>query len=234
MPPNVGKIEAVQIGANYPITIDTEQRQDEIINDHFNVNIYMMLQQAQGQMTAREVVERTGEKAAILGYVTGRYNAEVLQPMIQRTFNVMIRAGKLPPPPESLLRMQEPAGWDIEFMGMMAQMQRKYYATNGINSTLEYVGAMAQLFPESMDNVDGDGLLREAMDSAGSPAAAIRDVEDVQQIRMLKQQLMQQQMQMQQEQMLMQNMDKMNKTVEPGSPLEGMGKAMAAQMEGKQ
>lgn len=226
--PNTGKIEPVQIGANYPITIDTEERQGAIIDDHFNVNIYLMLQQAQGQMTAREVIERTGEKAAILGYVTGRYTTEVLQPLIQRTFNVLMRAGKLPPPPQSLMSAQEPFGWNIEFLGFMSQMQRKYYATGGINSGIEYIGVIGQMFPESMDIVNGDGLMREALEAAATPAAGIREEQEVAQIRMIKQQMLQQQQQQEQEAMLLQNMDKMNKQVEPNSPLEAMGKQLAA------
>jgi hypothetical protein len=228
MPPNSGKIEPVQIGANYPITIDTEQRQDEIISDHFNVGIYLMLQQAQGQMTAREVIERTGEKASVLGYISGRFNSEVLQPMIQRTFNIMIRAGELPPPPQALLTMREPAGWDIEFLGLMAQMQRKYYSTSGINSSIEYIGTLAQMFPESLDNIDSDSLIREALDAAGTPASVLRDKEVVQEIRAIKQQQQQQMMQQQQDMAVMQNMDKMNHPIEEGSPLEALAQAAAA------
>jgi hypothetical protein len=229
MPPNSGRIEPVQIGANYPVTLDTEQRTDEIISDHFNIQIYMMLQQSQGQMTAREVIERTGEKAAILGYVTGRFNTEVLQPLIKRTFNIMVRAGKLPPPPEALVKIIQPYGIDIEFMGLMAQMQKKYYNSNSIQSSLEYIGAMGQMFPEALDNVDGDGLLRSALESVGTPAAAVRDTEDVQELRMAKQQMMQQQQAMEQEMALMQNADKLGKPVAPNSPLAGMAQQAAQQ-----
>jgi len=224
VPRNTPRIESVQVGANYPITSDTEQRQDQIINDHFNVNIYLMLQQAQGQMTAREVIERTGEKAAILGYVTGRYTTEVLQPLIKRTFNLLMRAGKLPPPPESIKQAKEPTGLDIEFLGFMAQAQKKYFSASGVNAGIEYIGVIGQMFPETLDNIDSDELMKSALESGGVPAAITREASLVKQIRQMKQQAMQQQQAAMQDQAIMQNMDKLNQPVAAGSPLEALGK----------
>jgi hypothetical protein len=221
------RFEPVTLGANYPITIDNEERQDHIIDDHFMVPIYLMLQQMEGKMTAREVIERVGEKAAVLGYITGRFHKEVLQPAIRRTFNLLLRAGRLPELPPALIEAKNEAGLQIEFMGFFAQVQKKYYAMNGINTAIDYSQAMREIFgPEVLDVVSGDDLFREALDASGAPQKAIREKIDIQKIRTARAQAIeaarQQQMQQQGAQAIMQNMDKLGRKPEEGSPLEQM------------
>jgi hypothetical protein len=223
------RIEPVQIGANYPITIDNEKRQEEIINAHFNVDIYLMLQQAQGQMTAREVTERMGEKSAILGPITGRFNTEALGSFIRRTFNILLRGGKLPKAPPAVLENQDQAGLSIEFVGLLAQLQKKYYQGGGVDRAYEYANATAQLFPEAMDHIDGSELLRNALEAAYAPAKAIRDRQEVEQIRAARAQAMEQQKQDEQKMAIMQNADKLGSKPEEGSPMSDMAQAMAQQ-----
>lgn len=226
------RIEPVNLGANYPIALDNEERQDRIIDEHFNVPIYLMLQQQDGKMTAREVVERMGEKAAVLGHVTGRFLGEVLQPAIRRTFNLLMRSGRLPPLPPALEEAKGENGLAIEFLGFFSQVQKKYYATNGVNSALEYAGAFAQIFgPEPLDNVDADVLFREGLDAAGAPQRAIREKRDVQKSRMARAEAVQaakdEQAQMIEDQATLQNLDKLGKKPDDGSPLAAMA-AMGA------
>jgi hypothetical protein len=220
----------VGIGANYPIATDREERVDNIINEHFNIGMYLMLQQAQGQMTAREVIERMGEKAAVLGYITGRYNSEILQPIIKRTFNLLYRAGRLPPPPQIVADSKTEGGLDIVFQGFLAQIQQRYYQTSGINASLAYIQAITQIYgpeAEALDIVDQDELMREGLESAGCPARIIREVPDVETRRTQKAQAMaaqqQQALELQAQQTLVQNADKLGKTPSPGSPLASMG-----------
>ena len=181
-------------------------------------------------MTAREIMERMGEKAAMLGYITGRFQGEVLQPAIKRTFNIMFRAGRFPEVPEALRQVETDGGLDIEFMGFFAQIQKKYYATNGINVALEYSLQVAQIFgPEALDNCDPDQLYRDALDGCGTPQRAIREKADVTKIRdaraQAQAQAAQQQQQMFQAQNMMQNVDKLGKKPEDGSPLQQMDQA---------
>jgi hypothetical protein len=202
-------IEPVPIGANYPITKDNEERQDALIDAQFHIPIYLMLQQMERQMTAREVIERTGEKAAVLGPITGRYEREVLQRVVQRTFNILLRNGLLPEPPPPILETQGKAKLKIEFVGFLSQLQQRYYQTTGLNAALGYIQAVGQMFA----------------------ASVIREEDDVIKLRMerlkAQQQMQEQAMQMQQEQMIAQNANKLSKKPEPGSPLENIEKVMA-------
>ena len=54
------------------------------------------LQLQQGpQMTATEVLQRTEEKMRLLGPMLGRQQAELLRPLIDRVFEIMLRRGKI-------------------------------------------------------------------------------------------------------------------------------------------
>ena len=67
------------------------------------------LQLQQGpQMTATEVIQRNEEKMRLLGPVLGRLQSELLKPLIDRAFNILLRKNMFTPAPEFL------AGKDIE------------------------------------------------------------------------------------------------------------------------
>jgi len=229
-------IEQIDTAGSYPITKDNEERQDRLIDEHFSIPIYQMLQMMEREMTAREVIERTGEKAAILGPTTGRYEKEVLQVVIKRSFALLYRSGKLPPAPQAILDAGADAVFKIEFMGMLAQLQQRYYQTNGINSGFAFAQALMQAFPESADWVDSDRMMVEGLESAGTPASVIREEDDVKKLREIRiqqqQAAAQQQMQEQQDEMLIGNMDKLGKKPEEGSPLGSMAAAQAQQQAG--
>lgn len=227
-------ITPIQVGANYPVNLDTEKRQDEIIEQHFNVGVYLMLQQLEGRMTAREVVERTGEKAAVLGYVTGRHQRDMLQPNIRRGFNIMLRAGRLPPPPPAVLEAMQAGqgGLSVDFQGFLAQIQKRYYSLNGLNTAMSYAMDLAQLgqaYPKAaraLDTINFDTLMRQALEDGGAPATTVFDEDEVDATRQAEAQaqaaMMQRQEEAQATALAVQNIDKMGKTPMPGSPLEKM------------
>ena len=66
-----------------------------------------MLQQGP-QMTATEVIQRNEEKMRLLGPVLGRLQSELLKPMIDRCFAILLRNNQFAQAPEFL------SGQDIE------------------------------------------------------------------------------------------------------------------------
>ncbi len=219
------RIEPLTLGANYPITVDNEDRTEKAINEHFNVDLYMMLGNAEREMTAREVIERMGEKISVIGYSVGTYEQQVLQPNVRRTFNILYRSGQLPPPPKAVQdAVRGGARLKIEFLGRLSQMQRQYFQSSGLNNAIGYVTALAQLNPDSMDNVDFDELMRKSLESVGAPASVIREKDDVDAIRQSRLQQQQQLMQAQQQEAaanrIAQNYDKLRQAPQPGSPAE--------------
>ena len=66
----------------------------------FYEDLFLMLAQTdRRQITAREVAEKHEEKLLMLGPVLERLHTELLDPLIDRTFNILQQAGVLPVPP---------------------------------------------------------------------------------------------------------------------------------------
>ena len=218
-------IQPIKTGENYPITLQVLENYEQKMKDWFFVDFFLMLQSKQGQMTATEVMELQGEKSATLANLVVALN-EGLSKIIKRSFNLLVKAGRIPPVPSSLIEEGKDASMKIEFVGPLAQAQQKYHAMGGINQALNLVNPIISIFPNAGDYIDGDALMKKAMEGQGMPQAVIREELDVEKLRKERAiaqqnaQAMQQQMQMQQE--LVQNADKLGKTPEQGSLINSL------------
>ncbi|MCQ2242099.1 portal protein [Treponema sp.] len=220
-------IQPIKTGENYPITLQVKEDYAQNVKDWFFVDFFLMLQQKQGQMTATEVMELQGEKAATLANLVVALN-ESLTKIIKRSFNILAKANKLPPPPESLEGTG--AAMKVEFVGPLAQAQQKYHAMGGINSAIGMIGAIGQMFPNAMDNVDGDQIMKSALTGLGVPQKTIREQRDVEELRKARIEAEQAQMQQAQQQAmaqsLMQNANKLNQAPQKGSPLADLNEQL--------
>jgi hypothetical protein len=145
-------------------------------------------------MTATEVVQRNEDKMILLGPVLGRLQSELLQPMIIRIFNIMMRNGLFPDAPEILLNQEI----DVEYVSPMALAQRGE-ELNSIVKGLELFGNISQLAPATLDYIDPPGLIKNLIKILGLPATMIRSDAEVQQIAEEKAEAQQQQMEAQQQ-----------------------------------
>ena len=139
------------------------------INKAFYVDLFLMLAQSDmPQMTAREVAERHEEKLLMLGPVLERLQQELLSPIIDNTFDAMIEARIVPPPPEEL------QGQDINvrFVGMLAQAQQAV-GTQAVDRLLGTVGSIAVMQansgmpPTALDKLDTDQVVDAYADMLG-------------------------------------------------------------------
>jgi hypothetical protein len=220
-----GKIEPVQFGSQYPLGLEVLDRIHKTIDDHFYTEFFMMLARAERQMTAREIIERQGEKSAVLGAVVGRLNSEFLSPLIERTFNIAMRSGWLPQPPPTL----QGGRVDVEFIGPLAQAQRRYSQTQGINASLGSIMSMAQIFgPTVLDNFDSDEIARKLATAEGMPQKGIREEPDMQEIRAQRAQQIAAQQQMEMLGQTADIRDKMTEPAAPGSPAENIDRQLQA------
>ena len=131
--------------------VDVRQR----IRTSFFADLFLMLANAADtRMTATEVAERHEEKLLMLGPVLERLHHELLDPLIDLTFDRMMEVGMLPPPPPEL------AGLDlsIEFVSMLAQAQRAI-GVNGVDRFLGNLSVVAQMKPETLDKLNADELV---------------------------------------------------------------------------
>jgi len=184
------RIEPLNIGANNPLGLNMEEQRRNAIRDTFYVNQLMM--QNGPQMTATEVVQRNEEKMRLLGPVLGRLQSELLRPMIDRTFAILLRKKLFKPAPEFL------AGQDIqiEYVSPLAKAQRAS-ELQSIMRAIEIFGSLANVSPV-FDHINIDNLVTHLAEIVGVPAKVLNSKSEVNAIRQQKQQQADQQMQMQQ------------------------------------
>ena len=165
------------------------------IDETFYKNLFMMLALDQrSNITAREVAERHEEKLLMIGPVLERLHNELLKRKIDVTFDEMILAGIVPPPPQEMSGQE----LNVEFISMLAQAQRAV----GVGSVDRFVGAMgaiAQFKPGVLDKFDEDEWADKYGDMLGvDPSLVVADekVAIVRQARARQQQMAAQQQQM--------------------------------------
>ena len=114
----------------------------------------------------------------MLGPVIERVQAELLDPVIARTYEIMFRFGLLPPPPKEI------AGMDmkIEYLGLLAQAQ-KMVGTTAIEQLANFVGALVPVSPDVTDKFDADEAVDQYGDMLGTPPMVVRSDDVVQQRR---------------------------------------------------
>jgi len=129
-------------------------------------------------MTATEVNVRYELMQRLLGPTLGRLKTDLLDPLIQRSFNILYRAGMLKEMPRELTA----APLDIEYNGPLPRAQQSDTAM-AIERWLMGLGEMAQVFPEALDLVDVDKAVRTIATLRGVPAKALRSDEEIAQKR---------------------------------------------------
>ncbi|HCF8501346.1 TPA: head-tail connector protein [Klebsiella pneumoniae] len=173
-------------GADFNVAFSAEDRLQASIRK------IMMADQLQPQdgpaMTATEVHVRVALIRQLLGPVYGRFQAEYLQPLVERCFGLAYRAGAFPPAPESL----QDANFNVRYISPLARAQQLENVT-----AIERLGAnvanLQQVDPEVTDLIDADEATRVIADALGVPAKVIRTSDAVEQLRQQRQQVQQQQ-----------------------------------------
>ena len=188
------RIEPLNIGANNPLGLNMEQQRRDAIRAVFYVNQLMM--QDGPQMTATEVIQRNEEKMRLLGPVLGRLQSELLKPLIDRVFNILLRNNQLPQAPEFL------SGRDIEieYVSPLAKAQ-KSSELQSIMRAIEILGSLANVAPV-FDYVNFDNLVKHLADIVGVPQKILKSQSQVNAERQQAQQQQQEMQQMQQVQQL--------------------------------
>jgi hypothetical protein len=160
------------------------------IDRAFYADLFMLISNDdRSGITAHEIVERHEEKLQMLGPVLESLESELLNPTIDRTFEIMLRAGLIPPPPPEL----QGTDLKVEYISILAQAQ-KMIGTTAIEQTLKFAGSLMASNPEAGDLINFDESIRQYADITGIPPEIVRSKDDVSKVRMARQKAAQAQM----------------------------------------
>lgn len=184
--PNAVPKEWASVG-RYDIGNDRVIEKQKAINDAFHVDLFQMFAQLQKQMTAREVAERSAEKLIQFSPTFARMTTEMFNPMLQRIYAILSRAGVFPqPPPEAIevdqageAFLPEPS---VSYSSRIA-LAIKSLENNSFMRTMESMMPLIQARPDILDNWDLDEISRDISRNEGMPARWLIDAKQRDEIR---------------------------------------------------
>lgn len=171
-------VPAFQVNPDFQ---DIEYKIEKIqnaIREGFFADLFLLLSQSPKNMTATEVMERHEEKLLMLGPVIERIQPELLDNVIDRTFELMEKAGQLPETPMELTGIP----LEVEYIGLLAQAQ-KMVGVTAIEQTAGFIGNLAAVKPDVLDKLDADEAVEQYAEMVGVPAKIIVPFDEVQRRR---------------------------------------------------
>lgn len=174
-----------------------EGKQQQIrsrIQRSFYEDLFLMLATMdRANITATEIAERKEEKLLALGPVLEQLNQDLLDPLIDVTFDIMLKQGYIPEPPKELQGMD----LKVEYVSVMAQAQ-KLVGINSIERFAGFAGQVASMKPDIWDKVNIEAVIDTYADMLSVPPTVLNDEEEVAAIRNERAQAAAQQQQVEQ------------------------------------
>jgi hypothetical protein len=161
------------------ISEDLNENRQRIKTIFFN-DLFQVISQFQtrSNVSATEIDARRSGAMVMLGPVLERIQYELLDPIVDRTFSVMARAGVIPPPPPEIAGQNI----DIEYISMLLTAQLAS-ATSGIERTLQLAGGLVGADPGVMDNLNLDFAIAKYSTLMNNDPRLIRSPDELKGIR---------------------------------------------------
>jgi hypothetical protein len=190
------------------------------IAEAFFEDLFLLISQSEGTMTAYEVSQRKEEKMLMLGPVVERNNDELFDPLMNQVFAVMLEQSMprwmgllpgvplIPPPPEELAGVP----LTVEYVSILAQAQ-KSVAAGSIERALQFTSMLVQSgVQNAFDAIDTDEAQKGYYEAIGAPPIMLRDAKQVEAIRQGRAAALQQQQQSEQAMAMVQGAKTLSET----------------------
>jgi len=133
------------------------------------------------QMTATEIVERKREFLQTIGPVFGRLEPSYPAVIVERSFNILMRANALPPMPAVL----EGAQVRFEYSSPIEKLRKQVDAL-AVTQWFADLAPMAEADITVLDNVDGDAAARFFAEARGVPPTLLRTTDQRDKMRLAR------------------------------------------------
>lgn len=152
------------------------------IDECFHKDLWLVVSNLdKGNVTAEEIRALQNEKLQEVGPVVDRLNQDLLDPLVEQSFDIMVAQGRIPPPPQALQKRP----LKVEYTSIIAQAQKALAA----GSVEQFTGFVLKVLeakpndPSVLDKVDTDELIERYADDMTIPPGIVRDDDDVTAIR---------------------------------------------------
>lgn len=181
------RIEPITTGARPDIGIELIERQRMLIREGLFADAFGITEDSNGvNVKATFTMQRRDDQFRRLSPIASRLDQELFAPLIGRLFAILQRAGRIPPAPEGLDKV------DIDYVSPVARAMRTTEADD-IFRLLELAGPLGEIDPGALANIDADAAIRVAgTELFNVPASVMRSPAEVKAIRQAQQEQKQQ------------------------------------------
>jgi len=158
---------------------DKLEQKRNTIREAFHNDFFQAVTNADKTMTATEVMEIIEEKIVSFSPTMGRMQDELYEPLLERVFNIMFRAGEFPEIPQGLL---EDPRFKVVYSGKISQAL-KMVENKATLQTLDQIVPYAEIKPEILDIYNFDNISRDIGINNGMVVDHFNDEAVVEQIR---------------------------------------------------
>ena len=167
-----GGIQTINVTGKLELGLEMmEQRRQTIRAAHL---VDQLQSESRTGVTATEIMQRAEEKLRVLGPAIGRLQAELLSPVIKRSFAILERQQSLPPRPAAL----RDQSLEIQYVAPIVRRQ-KLSEASGLMQLIDIVGFAARLDPAAAQVIDAQATVRFMAEALALPPSLIRDQESV-------------------------------------------------------
>lgn len=178
----------LDVGRNFPLTRDMQQDTREMIRSAFLRNKFNLPLPGEANMTATEVIARQKEFIREMGPVFGRIEADYTAPMVERAFQLMLRAGAFLPVPPAL----QGKSVRFEYESPVKRIREQAQSVAAGEWVSQLVGlAVETQKPELLDVVNLDEFGFFTGEAAGVPHRLINGQDRIAEIRQARDQVLQ-------------------------------------------
>lgn len=169
-------IQPLPTGTNFPITQEIMEERRNAVREAFFATLLQLFRDP--RMTATQVLELSAEAQRLMAPMLSRIKSELLDPAVNRTFQINWRRGVYRDPPALLLGSE----MKIEYTSPVLRASRQPEA-QAVLQVWQAAGNIGQIDPTVYDNLSADESIRIVHDALGAPAAMRRSPEAVAALR---------------------------------------------------
>lgn len=222
---NMPKILDENIKPAYGFEIEAEFKKS--VERWFHTRMWFMInrlaEELQAPPTATQILTMSGEKATVLGPIVGRY-LDVMTDIDSRHFDIENRRGNIPIAPDIVHDhfQGKPAQINPEFIGPLAQLQKRFLGIQRLEVGLPVIKAFAEIDPMSVHKVKAHKALEFALEELKWPQDLINDDDEFEAIvsAIAQQQMLEKGVQMGTE--VAKAVPSVGKAIEENSPVAGL------------
>ena len=157
------------------LSLEMQQKEAQEIAEIFMYTLSSMV--GRTGVSTMESMERQEQYARLMAPYMGRIQEEYLVRKISRRFNMLWRAGQIPPPPPEAEGQQ----LDVKYLSAASMAQK---ATEGVAAlrVVNDLTPLAQVKPRLLDRINEDELAELLLEARGAPATILHSRDEADQM----------------------------------------------------